>query len=243
MDNYNQQPGEADTSDNQPRPSELRARSTIEEVRGIAEEARERFRFIEEALDESVRGRRAALDREMADLAGESEERRFNERVYSRAREIIQEAYESSSEVRLDALRRTEVQIEHAERLAGEVIERARIEAETLRTQAALETKLALQRAEREAEAIVAEAKEQYGRVLAAATADADRLREEAEREVAALKADAQTSLEEAHQRGRETARLEEEFDRTAREFARWLGLETKPKQKLFSRVLHRSRE
>lgn len=223
-------------------PGGLDARRTIDEVLSIAEEARQRFRSIEEALEEASLGSKAAIDREMVDLGADSKERRFNERVYRRAREVIQDAYESAAEIRLDALRRVETQLEKTERQASEVLERARAEAEAVRAQGALEAKLTLQRAERDAETIVADAKTQFARILAAASQEAERIREEAQKEASELKTEAEKSLEDAHQRSTETARLEAEFDRAAREFVRWLGLDAKPEQRLFDRVLHRAR-
>jgi hypothetical protein len=217
-------------------------RRTIDEVLSIAEEARERFRTLEAAMQEtSSAGRPSAIDEELSDL-GATPGPGLSERVYQRAREIIQDAYENASEIRLDALRRVEAQLEKTERQASDVVARAQTEAETVRSQAAVEAKLLLQRAERNAGAIIADAKQQFGRVLQAATEEAERIRAEAQREAAEVMNQAQLSLSEARQRSSEAARLEAEFDRAAREFVKWLGLETKQEQSLFGRVLRRSR-
>jgi len=152
-------------------------------------------------------------------------------------RRLVPQALEADESV----ARRTAA-VEARERQAAELLSGARVEAEAARAQAVAEAKLLLQRAQRDADAIIADAREQFSRITLAASEEAVRIRTEAETEAAELKRKADLSLSEASQRSTEAARLEAEFDRAAREFVKWLGLESKPEQKLFGRVLHRSR-
>jgi vacuolar-type H+-ATPase subunit H len=218
----------------------LAARNTLDEVLKIAGEARERVRTLAAASEETSARPGSAVDEELAAMG--ASDAMLSERVYRRAREVIQDAYENAAEVRLDALRHVESQLEKTERQASELLSGARVEAEAGRAQAVAEARLLLQRAQRDADAIIADAREQFVRITLAASEEAVRIRTEAESEAAELKKKADLGLAEAGQRSTEAARLEAEFDRAAREFVKWLGLESKPEQKLFGRVLHRSR-
>ncbi len=174
------------------------------------------------------------IERELDDLARGADARRFGDRVYDRARQILEEAYESASELRLEALSRIREQMSASERAGTDLRTRATEESKTVRAQAQTEAQLALQRAQREADAVVANARATAQRIAEGAHAEAEAIQKRAQREAQEVHDAAARALADARTRLEETERLEAEFEATARSIAKWLGLTVDHDRSLF---------
>ncbi len=170
------------------------------------------------------------VDKEMHNLARMVDGSAVTEAALRRARAILEDAYESATEVRLDALSRVREQATSTDKAAEEILERARTEASRIKTQAALEAQLALQRTQRHADQVVARAQGDAERLLREARAAAQKLRDESvEQARRASAAAARTVLTGNARPNNNRHPLEAEFDATAREFVKWLGLPAQP--------------
>ncbi len=170
------------------------------------------------------------VDKEMHNLARMVDGSAVTEAALRRARAILEDAYESATEVRLDALSRVREQATATDKEAEEILERARTEAGRIKTQAALEAQLALQRTQRHADQVVARAQGEAERLVREARAGVQKLREESvEQARRASAAAARTVLTGNARPNNKRHPLEAEFDATAREFVMWLGLPAQP--------------
>jgi len=174
------------------------------------------------------------LERELDELARGGDARRFGDRVYERARQILEEAYESASELRLEALSRIREQMSASERAGTDLRTRATEESATVKAQAQTEAQLALQRAQREADAIVANARATAQRIAEGSHAESEAIQKRAQREAQEVHDAAARALAEARTRLEEIERLEGEFEATARGIAKWLGLTVDHDRSLF---------
>lgn len=179
----------------------------------------------------------AALEAEINRLAQAPDARRFGEKVYERARQVLEEAYESAAELRLEALARVREQMTANEKAGADVRSRANDEAQAMRSQAATEAQLALQRAQREADAIVANARSTARRIAEGAQAEADAIQKRAQREAQEVHDAAARALADARLRIEEIERIEASFEANAREIARWLGLTVEPERSVFAGI------
>lgn len=177
------------------------------------------------------------IEKELEAMARGATSREFTEKVYGRAREIIEEAYESAAELRIEALSRIREQIDRVNKTETDTRSRLGEEADALKAQATLESKLALQRAQREADAIVARARAHGQQVVQAANEQAAAIKAEAQREAAGVADDARRVAEDVRQRIREVERLEAQFERVALDFAQWLGASVDTKQSRLARI------
>ena len=159
----------------------------------------------------------AALESEINRLAQASDARRFGEKVYERARQVLEEAYESAAELRLEALSRVREQMTANEKAGADVRTRANDEAQAVRSQAATEAQLALQRAQREADAIIANARSTAQRIAEGAQDEADAIQKRAQREAQEVHDAAARALADARVRLEEIERIEASFDANAR--------------------------
>lgn len=178
-----------------------------------------------------------ALEAEINRLAQTPDARRFGEKVYERARQVLEEAYESAAELRLEALSRVREQMTANEKAGADVRSRANDEAQAMRSQAATEAQLALQRAQREADAIIANARSTAQRIAEGAQAEADAIQKRAQREAQEVHDAAARALADARVRLEEIERIEAAFDANAREIARWLGLTVEPERSVFAGI------
>lgn len=177
------------------------------------------------------------LERELDELARGGDARRFGDRVYERARQILEEAYESAAELRLEALSRVREQMSASERAGSDLRTRAAEEANTLRAQGQAEAALALQRAQREADAVVANARATAQRISEGSHAESDAIQKRAQREAQEVHDAAARALSEARARVQEIAQIESEFEQNARAIAKWLGLEIEPERNIFKAI------
>lgn len=177
------------------------------------------------------------IDRELAAMAAGASGREFTEKVYARAREILQDAYESAAELRIEALSRVREQLDRVTRTETDTRSRLDEEADALKAQATLESKLALQRAQREADAVVARARALAEQTVKSANEQAAAVRAEAKREAQGVVEDARRITQEARNRIHEVERLEEQFEKVALEFTRWLGASVDTKQSRLARI------
>jgi hypothetical protein len=188
-----------------------------------------------------------AVERELRDLMQRPGGQSSVDKAYERAREIIQEAYENATELRLAALGRIRGQEIQTERLAQEMVTRARAEAEGISSQ----VQSIVARARAEAEQVVAEANVEAQRtvqgaqrtadqLLARAKADADRMRNAAQEEAAIaleqaksqateIYETASTSLTAARERQAQIQRAEAEFEAAAAKLFQFVGLQGEP--------------
>ena len=173
-------------------------------------------------------------DRELDQMARGGDARQFGDRVYERARQILEEAYESAAELRLEALSRIREQMSASERAGSDLRTRASEESVTIRAQAQTEAQLALQRAQREADAIVANARATAQRIGEGAHAEAEAIQKRAQREAQEVHDAAARALADARARLEEMERLEAEFEASARGITKWLGLTVDPDRRLF---------
>ncbi len=179
----------------------------------------------------------AALEAEINRLGQGLDARRFGEKIYERARQVLEEAYESAAELRLEALSRVREQMTANEKAGADVRARANDEAQALRSQAAAEAQLALQRAQREADAIVANAQSTARRIAEGAQSEADAIQKRAQREAQEVHDAAARALADARLRIEELERIEANFDANAREIAKWLGLTVEPERNVFAGI------
>lgn len=163
--------------------------------------------------------------------------REFTEKVYARAREIIEDAYESAAELRIEALSRVREQLDRVTRSESDTRSRLDEEADALKAQATLESKLALQRAQREADQLVARARSLGQQTVDSANEHAATVRAQSQREAQAIVQDARRITEEARQRIHEVERLEEQFERVALDFVQWIGGSVDTKQSRLARI------
>ncbi len=177
------------------------------------------------------------IDRELAAMAQGVTTREFTEKVYTRAREIIEDAYESAAELRIEALSRVREQLDRVTRSESDTRSRLEEEADALKAQATLESKLAIQRAQREADAVVARARALAEQTVKSANEQAAAVRTEAKREAQGVVEDARRITHEARNRIHEVERLEEQFEKVALEFTRWLGASVDTKQSRLARI------
>lgn len=177
------------------------------------------------------------IDRELAAMAQGVTTREFTEKVYTRAREIIEDAYESAAELRIEALSRVREQLDRVTRSESDTRSRLDEEADALKAQATLESKLALQRAQREADTLVARARSLGQQTVQSANEHAATVRAQSQREAQAIVQDARRITEEARQRIHEVERLEEQFERVARDFVQWIGGSVDTKQSRLARI------
>jgi len=183
-----------------------------------------------------------AITRELEQLAAGATARQFTERVYARAREILGEAYESAAELRLEALGRIREQLHRVGE--AEIDSRSRLDeqADTLRAQAALEAKLALQRAQRDGDALTARAREQADRIVHETIQQAEEVKASARREAQEIIAEAREITDQARRRTQAVETLEQQFERTANEFVKWLGYPINNKQNRAARMAGKTR-
>ncbi len=196
------------------------------------------FRAKAIAVSPEVSPRPAQLiEKELEAMARGASSREFTEKVYNRAREILEEAYESAAELRIEALSRIREQIDRVAKSESDTRSRLGEEADALKAQATLESKLALQRAQREADAIIARARSHGEKVVQSANEHAAAVKSQAQHEARGVVDDARRITEEARQRIREVERLEGQFERVALDFAQWLGASVDTKQSRLARI------
>jgi len=178
-----------------------------------------------------------AINQELQQLAAGVTARQFNERLHIRAREILEEAYESAAELRIEALGRIREQLDRVGKVENDTRSRLDEQADTLRAQAALEAKLALQRAQRDGDTIVAKAREQADHIVQQTIREAEAIKASARREAQEIVADARQITDEARRRVQAVESLEQQFERTANEFVKWLGYPINNKQTRAARL------
>ncbi|MPZ22012.1 MAG: hypothetical protein GEU28_00340 [Dehalococcoidia bacterium] len=181
-----------------------------------------------------------AIEAEIGTLAQGVDAPTFLDKVYRRARQILEEAYESGSEIRLDALARVREQMGQTEQHTVEILNRALEEANRIKAQASTEAQLALQRAQRDADTIVGKASGEGEALRRKAMDDADKIRAEANRQADEICNSTSGSLDEANGRWLEMQRLEREFEQVARDFVRWVGKTPEPNSGFFRAMKRR---
>lgn len=168
---------------------------------------------------------RPAVDEDLRAIIRKAEGGALTDPAFQRARDILEEAYESATELRLAALARIREQEAQTERQANAIISRARGDAERTAAQAAMEAQLALQRAQRTADEMVARARAEGEEVLAEARRRAADIADGARSQAVEVYDATAESLKAARERQAEMQKAEAEFETAVATFLRWVGL------------------
>ena len=183
----------------------------------------------------------ATIEREVGHLAIQTGEP-LTDLAYVRAREIIQEAAEYATELRLSAMARVRSEDVQCQQQAAEILSRANADADRIMEQSQVEVELALQRAQREADSLVTNARDEAEVIVRDANDRAATLIDHAQRQATEAHDQIAQALASVREREETIARQEREFEVAMSTFLKWAGLPTQAATGSFKQLLRRSR-